>query len=193
MERHETWYTADLHVGHSLVAGKRGFKTPETHDAELARRWDNTVAAADTIWVLGDISAGGRIGQAHALRWLAERPGTKHLITGNHDRVHPMHPDAHKHLPAYLEIFATVQQSAHRTIAGQPILLSHFPYMDSTDPDDVHARFDQWRLPNMGAWLLHGHLHNARKTSSSRSIHIGLDAWNLSPVSINSIARIIAP
>jgi calcineurin-like phosphoesterase family protein len=191
MDRRETWYTADLHIGHRLIADKRGFPTPESHDTELAHRWDTTIGAEDTVWVLGDISAGGRTGQANALHWIADRPGTKHLISGNHDSVHPMHPDAHKHMPAYLKVFATVQQAAHRTIAGQPILLSHLPYLDSDDPDDTHARFDQWRLPNMGAWLLHGHLHTTRKTSGTRSLHVGLDAWELTPVSINAIAGII--
>lgn len=191
MDRRETWYTADLHIGHRLIANLRGFTTTEAHDMELAHRWDSTVGAEDTVWVLGDISAGGRAGQANALAWISQRPGIKHLVAGNHDRVHPMHPDAHKHMDAYLTVFATVQQAAHRTIAAQPALLSHFPYLDSTDPDDIHARFDQWRLPNMGAWLLHGHLHTPRQTSGPKSIHIGVDAWDLAPVSINAVARAI--
>lgn len=192
MIRRETWYTADLHIGHRLIADKRGFPTADAHDTELAHRWDTSVANEDTIWVLGDISAGGHTGQANALRWLTDRPGTKHLIAGNHDRVHPMHPDAHKHLSAYLNVFATVQHAAHRTIAGQTVLLSHFPYLDSTDPDDTYARFDQWRLPNLGAWLLHGHLHTTRKARGPNSLHVGLDAWGLAPVSINAVADIIS-
>ncbi len=44
MQRHETWYTADLHIGHRLIADNRGSSSLEAHDVELADRWDNTVA-----------------------------------------------------------------------------------------------------------------------------------------------------
>lgn len=189
VHRAETWYTSDLHIGHRLVSEKRGFAV-EDHDRELARRWDSVVAAADNVWVLGDVSGGGRDAQARALAWVAERPGVKHLVAGNHDGVHPMHPDAYKKLAEYLHVFASVQQSAGRRIAGQTVLLSHLPYLNSTDEADRHSRFDQWRLPALGAWLLHGHLHSSTRTRG-RSIHVGLDAWDLAPVSINAVAQII--
>lgn len=192
MNRSETWYVADLHIGHRLIAEQRGFASPDEHDPELARRWDAVVGENDTVWVLGDISAGGRRGQVNALQWLASRRGTKHLVAGNHDGVHPMHPDAHKHLRAYLEVFASVQQSARRNLAGQTVLYSHFPYLDSTDPDDTHTRFEQWRLPDMGAWLLHGHIHSPRRRTGATSVHVGLDAWDLTPVSLNVIAAMIS-
>lgn len=189
--RRETWYLADLHIGHRLLASRRGFDSVETHDKELAARWDRVVSPDDNVWVLGDISAGGRSGERGALEWLANRPGSKHLIAGNHDSVHPMHENAHRYLPMFLEVFVSVQQSAQRRIAGQTVLLSHLPYLESTDPDDMVSRYDQWRLPSRGAWLLHGHIHSQKKVSD-RSIHVGLDAWNLAPVSINTIARIIS-
>ncbi len=64
--RAQVWYTSDLHIGHRLIAGglRGGFDDSDDHDAELARRWDNDVSAGDTVWVLGDISAGGRGGAA---------------------------------------------------------------------------------------------------------------------------------
>ncbi|MCZ0732370.1 metallophosphoesterase [Mycolicibacterium iranicum] len=194
MARTQVWFTADLHIGHRLVAGLRGFEDdPARHDTELARRWDAQIADTDVVWLLGDISGGGRGSQQRALTWLAARPGTKHLITGNHDSVHPMHEDAHKALPAYLEVFASVQQSARRKLAGQQVLLSHFPYLDGADSGEWQAgrRFDQWRLPDCGAWLLHGHTHSASRRSGPRGIHVGLDAWGLAPVSIDQIAQIL--
>jgi calcineurin-like phosphoesterase family protein len=191
MGRSETWYTSDLHIGHKLISDKRGFAAVEDHDRELARRWDSMVAPADTVWILGDISGGGRTGQRRALDWLLTRPGTKHLIAGNHDSVHPMHQSAYKELPLFLTVFSSVQQSAQRRIAGQTVLLSHFPYLESIAADDVFARFDQWRLPSRGDWLLHGHLHSSKKVDG-RSIHVGVDAWSLAPVSINAVAQIIS-
>lgn len=191
MGRSETWYTSDLHLGHDLVAQLRGFHTTEAHDAELARRWDGAVAADDVVWVLGDISGGGRGSQHRALQWIAARPGTKHLIAGNHDSVHPMHTDAHKALPTYLEVFASVAQSARRKIAGHDVLLCHFPYPQPTGPEDFGPRYDQWRLPKLGSCLLHGHTHNPIRVGE-QSIHVGLDAWNLTPVSINAIVQMLS-
>nr|AJK76145.1 hypothetical protein RC58_14890 [Mycobacterium avium subsp. paratuberculosis] len=188
--RTETWYTSDLHIGHRLVANLRGFAETTDHDAEIAGRWDRLVGDNDVVWVLGDISGGGRSSQLRALAWLADRPGTKHLVAGNHDGVHPMHVDAHKLLPAYLQTFASVQQSARRKLAGHYILLSHFPYLDADQQDVRDARFNQWKMADLGAWLLHGHIHSSRRLAG-RTIHVGLDAWGLSPVSLNVIAELI--
>lgn len=190
MPRRQTWFTADLHIGHAKVAGVRGFTDPAAHDAELARRWDETVAEVDLIWVLGDLSAGSRKAQRQALRWLAERPGTKRLLAGNHDEVHPMHSSSHKLLPEYLEVFESVGLAARRRITGTEVLLSHFPYQDSTDPADTHNRYEQWRLPNLGVWLLHGHTHSAERIRD-RCIHVGLDAWGLAPVPLSAVAELL--
>ena len=189
--RSETWFTADLHIGHKLIADKRGFSDPAAHDDVLAMHWDVTVAPADTVWVLGDISGGGRGSQQRALAWIAARPGVKHLVAGNHDGVHPMYPGAHKMMAAYLGVFASVQQSARRRLAGRDLLMSHFPYLESVESDDIHSRFDQWRMPGLGSWLIHGHLHSIRQLGD-HSIHVGVDAWDLRPVSINRIVHLIA-
>jgi len=188
--RSETWFTADLHIGHKLIADKRGFPDPAAHDDALATHWDATVAPADTMWVLGDISGGGRGSQQRALDWMAARPGIKHLVAGNHDGVHPMNPDAHKLMSTYLEVFASVQQSAVRRLAGRDLLMSHFPYLESRSNDETISRFDQWRLPDLGSWLVHGHLHSSRQLGV-HSIHVGLDAWALALVSINRVAVLI--
>lgn len=188
--RSETWYTSDLHIGHLLVARKRGFQTVEDHDSELARRWDSVVSAEDKVWILGDISGGGKKNERAALAWLSDRPGTKHLIAGNHDSVHPMHAEAHLGLKTFSAAFASVQQSARRRLAGQEVLLSHFPYREPAHPDDGHGGFDQWRLPFLGSWLLHGHIH-ARTRVHERNIHVGLDAWGLAPVSIDVLAQML--
>lgn len=111
--------TSDLHVGHAKVAEMRAHaggwhnlaQSPdvvEWHDTLLECNWDKMVKPDDTVWVLGDISAGGSAAQKHALEWIGQRNGIKHLIAGNHDGCHPMHRDSHKWQPAYLEVFESV-------------------------------------------------------------------------------------
>lgn len=181
------WYTSDPHLHHRLVAGIRGFGTVDEHDSEIIRRWNKAVDPDDTVWVLGDIGMGNEeayLGLASCLN------GTKHLISGNHDAVWPGHRDAHKKLDLWLAVFATIQPFARRRINGIEVLLSHFPYQGSGDhtPDE---RFSQYRLPDTGRWLLHGHTHQPERIRG-REIHVGLDAWDLAPVNEGTIGRMIA-
>jgi predicted phosphohydrolase len=56
------------------------------HPTTMARNWDALVAPDDLVLVPGDISWARNLEQAAPdLAWLAERPGTKLLLEGNHD------------------------------------------------------------------------------------------------------------
>jgi calcineurin-like phosphoesterase family protein len=35
----------------------------------------------------------------------------------------------------------------------------------------------QWRLPDRGEFLAHGHTHAALRRTSPREVHVGIDAW----------------
>jgi calcineurin-like phosphoesterase family protein len=50
------YHWADLHVGHALVAGDRGFSTTTEHDESLAQAWVETVTKRDSVWILSDTS-----------------------------------------------------------------------------------------------------------------------------------------
>jgi calcineurin-like phosphoesterase family protein len=182
-----TWYTSDPHIHHKLVAGIRGFASVDAHDSEIIRRWNKVVRPEDTVWVLGDIGMGNEdayLGLASCLN------GTKHLISGNHDPVWPGHRDAHKKMDLWLAVFATIQPFGRRRINGHEVLLSHFPYQGSGD-HTADERYTQYRLPDGGLWLLHGHTHQPERIRG-REIHVGLDAWDLAPVNEGAIGKMIA-
>lgn len=194
-----TFFTADLHLGHRLVSGLRGYDDPAEHDAVIADHWKTAVGGDDIVWVLGDLAVvSSRRGIDELLAKVDALPGTKHLIAGNHDPVHPMHRDAHRWQRRYLEVFESVQAFSRRTIglslpgeesAAQTVFLSHFPYMaDHTEG----ARYLEYRLRDEGHWLLHGHTHSSERVTSPREIHVGLDAWDLRPVELGAIARLMA-
>ena len=198
-------FTSDLHLGHEKVAALRGFASSEEHDHAVAFRWLDTVGPRDRVYVLGDVTGDSRaLGKAFDLLGLL--PGQKHLIAGNHDAVHPMNRNAHKRLRDYLDVFASVASTGTVKIADETVLLSHFPYTR----DRAETRYPQWRLPNLGKWLLHGHTHGTERATvegehlhawgqtspvktifRSREIHVGLDAWDLTPVSIDTVAHLI--
>lgn len=187
----DTWVTSDQHIGHPLVASIRGFDSPRSMAFTMASIWDRRVQVSDDVWVCGDVAMGNR---SESLQWFSERPGAKHLVLGNHDRAHPMHNNAHRFIEEYAEVFDTVQTVARISIKdGAPkVNLSHFPY----EGDRNAERFTEWRLRDVGRVLLHGHTHLPQQVSRTRAgtlqIHIGVDAWALSPVRRSTIADLIA-
>jgi len=183
----ETWLISDPHFGHHIAAAERGFGTTEDHDRWLVDQCRRRFHPTDTIWWLGDIAFDGW--QARLADTIDYLPGHHHLILGNHDRAHPCNRNASAHLDRYRARFETVQLAASIRWEGRELLLSHFPY-DGDHTDD--ERYQQWRLRDFGATLIHGHTHAPEKFSRSRKgtvqIHVGVDAWRR-PVRLGELIR----
>lgn len=201
------WFVGDPHVaGHRLVARLRGFEDSTeqeeyrgqlvnkadtiSHDARIAAHWDDMIHPDDIVYVMGDISINGSQG---ALDWFKARPGTKILISGNHDPVHPgFFRNAFKKVAAWREVFVDIQPYYRLSLLGQVVLLSHLPYSGTgaegkrDNGEEVEERGTQWRLPDLGMPLIHGHTHGPERAhvsdKGSPQLHVGLDAWNLNPV-----------
>lgn len=112
-----TFVISDTHFGHKRVlefeSAARPFATIEEHDAELVRRWNETVGKKDTVWHLGDVLFG-----SHSFSILPHLNGVKKLVMGNHDN----YPTAR-----YLENFNSVHAGAE--VRG--CLLTHIPIHES--------------------------------------------------------------
>jgi calcineurin-like phosphoesterase family protein len=180
---------SDAHCWHELVADLRGFSSAAEHHAALDDAVRSRVTKRDHMWWLGDMTAGGKIPQM--LKWVASLPGTHHLVAGNHCPVHPMH-GGHSRQWEYLRAFASVQTIAQRKIGGRKVLLSHFPIVgDHTE----RPHLDQWRPRPFNGVLLHGHTHSDRKLSitpeGTVQVHVGIDAWGMTPVSDDQILALI--
>jgi len=193
-----TWLISDLHLGHSFVAGLRGFDEVGDHDAAVMASL-SVVTPEDVLWVLGDVTCtGDRTKMSRALTMLMTHPARKHLVAGNHDPVHPMHAEAHKWIPFYHPAFLSVQPFARLKIAGtdagirrKSLLLSHFPYWGDSHGED---RYAQYRLPDLGLPLVHGHTHQPERTArgpgGGLQINVCWEAWQR-PVKLDEIVEII--
>lgn len=200
MTNNDTVYlTSDLHLGHEFVASLRGFPNAQEHDETILNNWRETIPPTAHVWVLGDVILPNL---RHNLDRLNELPGIKHLITGNHDKAHPSHRDADKYRNltgpnSYFPTFTSIQEFARRKINDQSVLLSHFPYAKGENSDHtLEPRFTQYRLRNEGLTLLHGHTHSKNIISytdnhGTLQIHVGLDAWDLKPVSLSQVTALI--
>jgi calcineurin-like phosphoesterase family protein len=182
-----TFFSSDSHFLHRLVADQRGFASPEEHDEAVVERWNETVRPGDMVWHLGDVGLGNEAG---ILAVASHLNGIKHLIAGNHDRCWPGHRDARKHQRRWLEVFGSVQAFAKIRVEGRTVLLSHLPYIGGGD-HTTEERYPQFRLPDEGEWLIHGHTHQAARMDGHRSLHAGLDAWELRPVAEGELAALI--
>ncbi len=175
------WYTSDLHFQHVKVSQLRGFSSVEEHDEQLISNWNSAVHPKDIVWVLGDVAIGsGGLPKVDRLN------GTKHLITGNHDACFPMHRNAHKAQVKWLQYFDSVQAYARRKVLGVEFLLSHFPY---TGDHTAEIRYPEYRLQDTGMLLVHGHTHQPyyKRPEWRNQIHVGVDAWDLFPVSQETV------
>lgn len=184
-----TWFTADLHISHRLVSGLRGFgENTKAHDETIIKNWRACVNENDTVWVLGDLTVNAKE-EDYALSVIRALPGTKHLIAGNHDRVSPIHRHSWKYMKKFLETFSSVQAYSKMRVEGETVLLSHFPYSGSgiERHDD---KYDQWMLPDLGKWLIHGHTHVSERYNG-KQIHVGLDAWDMHPVSLKEVSKTV--
>ena len=190
------WFTSDLHLRHARLVEIRGFDAEiDAHDESILDAMGAAVGSGDQLWILGDITVGGKDAEDWALRALDEFARTRnvelHLIPGNHDSCHPMaNRNSHLRQRVFLDTFASVQLFARRKVAGRTVLLSHFPYTgDHTEED----RGVKYRLQDGGDWLLHGHTHQSAVLDPAvhpRQIHVGWDSWRR-PVHVDEVAEII--
>lgn len=201
-----TFISSDHHFGHRNISRLAGRPFPDTDDGviemneALIEAWNSVVGSDDTVMVLGDFAM-GRVD--HSLPVLDRLNGTKHLIYGNHDKCSPDYyrtPKPEKvaeWTERYLEAgFSTVSPSgslmsddiAAVTPNREGVLLHHYPYSGDTQGNDRHA---DSRPIDDGAWLVHGHMHEAWR-QRGRQINVGVDAWAGRPVALEQIVEMIA-
>jgi calcineurin-like phosphoesterase family protein len=118
--------------------------------------------------------------------------GTKFLIMGNHDVCHPVNKK--RATPArvrYLKAgFESLENEHSLKIAGQQVLLHHFPFPTPERPDIYGSKYEQYRPKDDGRWLLCGHVHE-KWAQQGRMINVGVDVWDFYPVPMTRIAELI--
>ena len=146
-EPDQVYFTSDTHFGHENIIRycNRPFRNAEEMNAELIRRWRETVPEDGIVFHLGDFAHG------NARLWndiLSALTGRKYLILGNHDM---------KALrQGYMGRFEHVAQQMTIRVGGQAIILNHNPFL---------CYGGSYR----DVWQLFGHVH------SGLASHTGLD------------------
>lgn len=188
------WFTSDWHFNHANIIEytERPFWDGDTPDTDAMNRalidnFNEMVAPEDEVWFVGDVAMGKRSESLPLFKQLVCR--NLLLVPGNHDNVHRMFPKWAKHVDLYEDAGFTIMGSQETvTIDSTEVLVCHFPYSGDSHEED---RYSGLRPDDTGQWLIHGHTHSPEK-GSGRQIHVGVDAWDLRPVSETEIAEIIA-
>ena len=123
-------FIADLHLGHTNMAKKRGFESAREHDEHIISQWNKKVHKRDTVYILGDVA----METSNYYHLLDRMNGIKRVVLGNHDMA--------KDIPVLLQYVHGVSGM----IRYKGIWLSHCP---------VHERELEFRVPRN----IHGHIH----------------------------------
>jgi len=183
-----TWFTADPHFGHpAILAFRPGWATVEVMDADLVERWNAVVRPTDTVYVLGDVAV-----STAGLGPVDQLAGRKILICGNHDAPWAGHPRRGDARPYREAGFAEIHPHLHHTtVAGRRVRLAHLPY----STHQIGAPFPAWKPTDDGVPLLHGHVHEERRASTSPAgtpeVNVGVDVWDFAPVSAEELAELL--
>lgn len=193
---------SDLHIGHANLADKwrpAGGGTVPLHNAWLKRVWNQVVTPDDEVWIVGDACMGNL---EESLAFMATFNGTKHLIPGNHDRVHPEYQRKHgvsedkvaKWQAMYEQVFILEPPTVYGGVIGLPenVILNHFPWSvvvrvrEGEDDSETIRTYGLDRDFYRDAVLIHGHTHSTHIVGD-HMIHVGVDAMPDGPVSIPEI------
>jgi calcineurin-like phosphoesterase family protein len=199
------FFTSDNHFGHANIIDfcNRPFKSVGHMQAEMVTRWNAVVGPDDEVWHLGDFAM-GRIDETLPIAGALN--GRINLLVGNHDRPFGLKPNsakAHRWISAYSEYF-TLWDGPLPFVLGDPlardegvhVFLNHFPGRGVNDRYD--RKFGEYEVEASypgedETWVLHGHTHSTtRLVQGRRLVHVGVDAWDYTPVAEDTIIEMIS-
>lgn len=155
------WVSSDLHANHKAVMNfcpdtRRGADAEEMTELML-ESFNALVKPEDTLYLLGDVSFGGR---EKVENFISRLQGKKILILGNHDFIIKRRDD----LRAY---FQEIREVKSAKIGDNRFVMSHAP-------------FAEWVDCHKGVIHLHGHLHgnktNVQWQQQYKIFDVGVDA-----------------
>ena len=66
------YFSSDFHISHQKLAEIRGFETKEEHNEYIKDMWNSTVKKDDVVYLLGDMSSGGKTSTLESLELMKD-------------------------------------------------------------------------------------------------------------------------
>lgn len=174
----DIWFTSDEHYGHNNVIKfcNRPYTSLEEMTEGLIANHNSVVKKGDLVYHLGDMF--WRTVPLHEAMSIRYRLNGQHFyINGNHEELFERNPELGK-------TFIWQKDIAKLKIRDYPnIILCHYAMR-------------VWEGSHKDAWHLYGHSHNGLSRSvqgmtreeSALSLDVGVDAFNMFPVSLEEVA-----
>jgi calcineurin-like phosphoesterase family protein len=158
--------TSDTHFGHDKIIEycKRPFSDSKEMDEVMIRNWNLTVNPADTVYHLGDFGVGKEATPEYLEIIYKELNGTIKFVKGNHD-----------HGNRITKLGTDWSDYRELKVGGKLYVLFHYP---------MHT----WKNAIHGSYHCFGHVHGTFK-GVGKSLDVGVDCWNFSPVSLEEIDK----
>ncbi len=165
-----TWLISDTHFGHANI--ERLCRRPPLSDLIIMDEWVRLVPRDATLLHLGDV-----VYKAAFEEWeeiIADLPGRKLLIMGNHD----------KQKPAYYERcdFEIIEpfEIEYASVEGKAwVSFNHYPLKDKAFPNQlrihghIHNSGYGWGPATSGSPARYGHCNVSVEMTKYRPVHLG--------------------
>lgn len=166
------YYTADLHLGHEAIIRYCGrpFETVEEMGEAIVSNWNAVVGKTDDVYVVGDVLFKLKMDSPLYLDCMN---GTKHLITGNHDR-------RNLKKERFVSLFATIDDYLLLDDEGRKVVLSHYPIVE-------------WDGYFRGSYHIYGHIHNSNNFANQvmsklpNAFNAGVDVNDFTPQTLSQL------
>lgn len=168
-----TFFTSDLHLGHANIIRhcNRPFESVEEMDEVILQRWNAKVNPADTVYILGDLMFRN---SKPPEEYLAQMPGKKHFIVGNHDKAWMKKTDLGRW-------FGSVDMMLFTSDGLRKLTMCHYPMMS-------------WPFSNHEGWMIYGHIHENTDMDYwplidryDRMLNAGVDINGFAPVTFDEM------
>ncbi|WP_262315190.1 metallophosphoesterase [Lacticaseibacillus parakribbianus] len=162
---------ADLHFGHvaTIEADRRPFSDVQAMDAALIANWRRVVRPVDIVYILGDFTLKDA---AYAQTILAQLPGRKVMVRGNHDRFLADCGVASEQFEQITQLISFKENHLRYQLCHYPVL--DYPGM--------------WHHQR----LLYGHVHGERRSYFRRvltpnAVNVGASEIDYTPLSVAQV------
>lgn len=181
--------SSDHHFNHARIIEfcDRPYTSLWHMNSDMVARHNAVVAPDDVFIALGDLAMGAF---DEALSFAAQLNGIKYLIPGNHDRTSSAFnsgKDAHRYRHRYEDagFHLLPEAGVFIHLGGRRVNLSHYPHTGDHTERDRHVAL---RPRDTGHPLLHGHIHQTRRTDG-RMFNVGVDVNSFTPVTEEQILQ----
>jgi calcineurin-like phosphoesterase family protein len=175
-------YISDLHISHTNIIKycNRPYSTVEEMNESIIENYNKKIRSNDNVLFLGDIFFTKN--QEYIKNVIKRLNGSKHLLRGNHD-----------HKWSDLQLYDFGFDSVYKTdflgsISGHAVRYSHYPYY-SLEGDQGYIELRPKK--EISVILIHGHTHEKDKITSYGTLHVGVDAWDMSPATYDEVKDLL--